>query len=531
VPHRDIAAGQAIAPDGQWIAYTAGGSLWLRKLSAAEAREVPGSDGAVGPFWSPRSDAVVFAVGDRLMKASILGGQPEELCPIAGGDFTGGAWSETEGIVFTLSRANWDGDVLRVPEEGGVPEVYTEADESKGERRLHSPHFLPDGRTLIYSAVTYDDNGGELVIDQDGTRSRVGIGNRVRSPFYSPTGQLLFTRYLGEGDSLWAVPFSLESMSATGEPKRLVDGGDAATAARDGTLLYGLRKAAAQQLVWVDRTGTELGTIGEPMQSTLWTPAISPDGRYVAATLDWREIEVWDTDRSVHTRMTDDDEYGLFAEWAPGGEEVVYSLLSNAGALAMRRFDGSGAPRVLLRLNGVAAPSFSRDGRYLAFYVVDPVTKRDLWAAETSKLDEPFPLLQTPANEAMPRVSPDGKFLAYQSDVSGRWEIYLQPFPRGEGRWQVSVDGGQHVKWSSKGDELFFVSGNDLMSVEVSTDGGVRVGVPKKLFSGADVGTRLSQRRLVEGFYDVAPDGERFVVVKGVREGTNELVLTEGLLD
>jgi Tol biopolymer transport system component len=246
-------------------------------------------------------------------------------------------------------------------------------------------------------------------------------------------------------------------------------------------------------------------------------------------TTDWESLSVWDTERGIETRVTSEGERALFASWMPGSNEIAYALGGGA-ALLVRRADGTGEPRVLLRREGVAGPSFSTDGTYLAFYVVDPETGRDLWAVAMKDLGEPFVLLRTPANEALPRISPDNRYVVYQSDISGRWEVYVQPFPDGEGRWQVSVEGGRNPTWSPAGDEIFFVSGNDLMAVEVSLKPAVRVGAPHRLFSGEAIGTRLSLPTRIESFFDAAPDGRRFIVVQGVGMGTSDVVLAEGVL-
>jgi Tol biopolymer transport system component len=529
-PGRTLDDSQAISPDGEWVAYAAGNGLWIRNLGELEAREVPDSRGATRPFWSPRSDAVAFAAGDRILRASLQGGRPAELCRFSGGDFTGGSWSAVKGIVFTLARANWDGDVLRVPEGGGNPETFTRADPTKGERRLHDPHFLPDGRSLLYTVVTPGSNDGEIAIDREGARTRIGLGNGASLPAWSPTGHIVFTRTTGSDKALWSLPFSLAAFAPTGDPFRIAAGGADASVSADATLVYGLRRPDPQQLVWVDRAGKTLGAIGEPIRSTLWNPAVSPDGRRVAANIDWERISVWDTERGVETRVTGESERPGFASWVPGGDEIAYMLLGGGEGLRVRRADGSGEPRVLLKRPSVAGPSYSRDGAFVAFWVVDPETGRDLWAMATKKPDEPFLLLRTKANEALPEISPDGKFVAYQSDASGRWEVYVQPFPAGEGRWQVSAGGGRHPLWNPQGGELFYVSGNDLMVVEIAGKPAFRVGTPHRLFGGGDVGTSLSLPRYLERFYDVAPDGRRFAVVRGVAMGTSDVVLADGAI-
>jgi eukaryotic-like serine/threonine-protein kinase len=528
-PGRTLHDGQAISPDGQWLAFTAGGALWIRNLAELEPREVPDSKGASRPFWSPRSDAVAFASGGALFKVSRDGGRPQKLCAIPRGSFTGGSWSASGVIVFTAAPANWNGEVLRVPEDGGEPETLTRVDAAKGERRLYDPHFLPDGRTLLYAVVTFDDDG-EIVVDRDGSRTRLGLG-AASGPTWSPTGHVVFTRRSGSEESLWAVRFSLGSLATTGEAFRVMASGADASVAKDGTLVCARRRPEPQQLAWIDRQGKLEAGIGEARQRELNYPSISPDGRRVAAGVADTTV-AWDAERGVETQVTADAERTLHAQWLPGGEEIAYSRASGEQGLWVRRADGTGEPRLLLARRAAAAPGFSPDGKHLAFYVLDPETNRDLWASAVDKPEEAFPLLRTKANEAFPRISPDGTLVAYQSDASGRWEVYVQPFPRGEGRWQVSVGGGRHASWNPRGGELFFVSGNDLMVVDVSLEPRFRSGTPRRLFAGDAVGLNLvaTERGLIERLYDVAPDGRRFVVVRGLGRGTSDLVLADGVV-
>ena len=418
---------------------------------------------------------------------------------------------------------------MRVPHDGGTPEVFAKADGTKDERRLFDPHFMPDGRNLLYSVVTVRSNEGELAFDRDGVRTLLGTGNDTVEPVWSPTGHVLFTQDTGVDSALWALPFSLQTMSGAGEPFRIAAGGAAASATTAGTLVYSLRRPQPHALVRVDRSGQALGVIAEG-RSGLSEPKSSPDGRMVAATVDFRRISIWDADRGVETRVTGEDEDAFHAAWLPGGRlEIAYSRIGSNPGIWVRRPDGTGSARQLFE-GRASNVNVSADGKQLAFYMVAPETRRDLWAKSLDPPGEALAVLRTNANEARPQISPDGKFVAYQSDISGRWEVYVMPFPRGEGRLQISTAGGEMAAWNPRGGELFFVSGDDLMAVSVALDPVLKAGRPQRLFDGKTVGMQLVRPRYLEAFYTVAPDGRSFMVVKGQGMGTSDVVIADGLL-
>ena len=257
---------QAISPDGRFVAYTAVGLALHPQPRRARGPRGEGLErrSAVVLVAAQRRRAR-FATDRALFKVGVAGDAPVELCRLASGEFTGGTWSSAKGIVFTLARANWNGDVLRVPEAGGEPEVFARADPAKRERRLTHPHFLPDGQTLLYSVITLDSNEGELAVDRDGVRTLLGLGNGSVQPAYSATGHVVFARGPETQQALWALPFSLERLAATAEAFRVVANGSQPSVSADGVLVYGRRQTDPQQLVWIDRSGQRLGALGEPV--------------------------------------------------------------------------------------------------------------------------------------------------------------------------------------------------------------------------------------------------------------------------
>lgn len=217
---------------------------------------------------------------------------------------------------------------------------------------------------------------------------------------------------------------------------------------------------------------------------------------------------------------------GNMGAWTPSGDALVF--VYGADLFTMRS-DGSAEPEPIVASEWAEyAPNVSRDGNYLAYYLVDPISGRDLWYRSLEGQGVPQPFLATPAHEVLPRISPDSGFVAYQSNTSGAWEIYVRPFPKGEGRWQVSVGGGVHPRWSRNGHEILYVGDNAMMAVPVETEPTFRPGVPSELFRGADLGTDLLARAHVNTLvYDVSHDGERLVIVQGAGQGTSEIVLVE----
>jgi Tol biopolymer transport system component len=338
------------------------------------------------------------------------------------------------------------GALWEIPVRGGEPRVLLESLE--GDAR--EPHFLPTDAGP--EALVYEAGSRIWVLDlETGERSEIGPGS---APVYSPDGYLIH----GSGDTgepgLLALPFSRAGLEPTGEAFPIAEDGQFASVARDGTLVFldGIR-AAVQTLVWRDRAGEVLETIGQPQQGMV-RPALAPDGQRIAVRASEsgnQDVWIHDLIRSTKTCLTFDERAERTPTWSPSGREVAYWSQDDEGhRLMSTSADGTGEPVVLVEsANVLNAPDWSRDGRYLLYYEINPATRHDIRYIELGAdgaASEPVTFLDSPAGERDPKLSPNGRFLAYSSDESGSSEIYVRPFPDGAGKWQVSVNGGRYPR-------------------------------------------------------------------------------------
>jgi len=330
---------------------------------------------------------------------------------------------------------------------------------------------------------------------------------------------------------LRALPFSLASLEPTGDafPFPISVSGVGASVSRDGTLAYrdDAGGAGSRTLVWRNRAGELLETIGQ-QQPNMEDPALSPDGQWIAVGSEEsgnRDIWVHDLIRSTKTRLTFDEGIEGSPTWSPSGEDITYWNLGSKSSITSKAADGTGEAVALLESVEsevvLYGSDWSRDGRFLVYQQNNPETGPDIRYVELEadgSASDPVTFLATPAGEAAPKLSPDGRFVAYQSDESGRNEIYVRPFPDGVGRWQASVNGAGQVRWGSDGKELYYVEGEAaLMAVSVSTEGAFTLGQPQQLFEASD----LLQPSGATPTYDVSADGQRFILAEPVEEGAD----------
>jgi hypothetical protein len=331
-----------------------------------------------------------------------------------------------------------------------------------------------------------------------------------------------------------ARSLSIDVMEFDGEPFLIDPDGFFPSVSHDGTLVYKTSTGVEgkQQIVWLERDGLIAGTVGEPY-GVIWSMALSPKGERVAISAEWVDIFVHHVARGTTDRLTFDTAADSYPVWSPDGTQVLFSSTrSGVWDFFIKSADGSSEPEHLE--SGPFAdwnPHWSRDGSYVVYHVLGGKTRqRDIWYIEMNLDRTPKTFLETEFDEGAPHLSPDSRYLAYQSDESGRLEVYVKPFPEGEGKWQVSVGGGHHPKWSPMGDELFYAEGATLMAVNVSTEPTFRRETPRALVDSEEAGFLLGVNPwslFNPLLYDVSPDGKRFLVVQNVGGSTDVLILVE----
>ncbi len=518
----------SISPDGKYIVYAAQAAghraLWLRPLNSESARKLEGTEGATGGHWSPDSKIIVFGTDRELKRIPRDGGNPITLCELPGGriPFLGASWS-TDGsrIVFSSGLKLYE-----VAARGGEPELLFEPDESESARSFWAPHFLPSSGAsagLVYTAARGPDNRRVGLLDlKTGERRELGPGD---VPRYSMSGHLIHGPSVGDDTGLWALPFSLESLTTTGEAFPIGEAGEYATIARDGTLAYFDGPAGLlEKLVWRDRTGEVLETVGQP-QEGIESPTVSPDGRLLAfSAIEGANRDIWihDPARGTKTRLTFDEGTENRPAWSPSGKEITYRWAQRDGSylIASRAADGTGEATVLVDAKAnVSSPDWSHDGKHLVYWEIGTDNGRNLrYLKRSGDGFEPTVFLSTPANEASAKFSPDGRYIAYASDESGRREVYVRPFPKASKKWQVSVNGGTQPRWRQDGRELFYVEESTLMAVAVSTEQRFVLGQPQRLFESDDLRLRTVTLGWGSPEYDVSADGNRFLTVTPVED-------------
>ena len=519
----------ALSPDGTHLAYVVsrGGSvqLYLRAMDQLETSAIPGTERGVNPFFSPDGQWVGFFADGKLKKVSISGGAPMILCDAP--QPRGASWGPNDTIVFAPTSSS---GLSQVSAAGGTPQLLTTLDSQEGERSHRWPQLLPDGKAVLFTVATsggtFDE--GRILVQLLETGERRVLIQGGTYPHYLPTGHLVYA----QAGTLLAVPFDPSRLEVTGAAVPLVEGvmqsarGAAQVSFSSvGSLVYlpGGIGEAERTLVWVDRKGGAQPLAAPPRPYL--NPHLSPDGRQLAVEIAAAKRDMWvyDISRETLTRLTFEGIQSQVPTWTPDGKRVTFnSARARSFNLFWRPADGSGAEERLMTSEYNLLPSsWSPDGQMLAFSEVHPTTRLDIWVLPLEGERKPRPFLITQFNESSAMFSSDGRWLAYTSDESGRFEIYVQPFPGPGRKWQISTEGGTEPVWARNGGELFYRSeiGNRMMAVDITTEPTFNAGKPRLLFEGRyDTRVTIGYR----ANYDVTADGQRFVMIKG-EEGQGQI--------
>jgi hypothetical protein len=539
VPTR-VEAPIAITPDGRWVLASPQSSSGLVGVLLDSVRPQQFLDGefVAQPFFSPDSRSVAYfdtqAVNSVLKRAEIAGG-PAQTVSEAPTPIAGGTWGSKGDILFSSQ-----GVIYRVLAAGGDPTPVTVLDESLGEQEHLGPYFLPDGNHFLYVAIGQESAVYVASLDSP---ERARLFAAESKPFYAEPGYILFNR----GGTVFAQPFDADALALTGEPIRVIDGlpmltGAASTPNMANTANYAVSQAGVlvfkaggggaagdpaannpqpRSLIWRDRSGSPVARV----EATGWYMGIdvAPDGRRFAVH---RHEGSGGGDNWVFDPSEDDLTLGRLQRltfdatqenaspiWSPDGTEIAFaSLRDGQVGLYVKSADGTGDERLVYRSAESKAPtSWSPDGTMLVYSAIRQ--GQDIWAVAVDGESDPFPIVATEFNENLGQVSPDGRWIVYQSTETGQAEIYVKQFPDGPAKRQISTDGGLFPRWRGDGAELYYVDARGLWAASIDiTEGALRPGIPRQLFpfTADPSGPHPNSNGFFHRFA-VSPDGRRFL--------------------
>ncbi|HEX4946668.1 MAG TPA: protein kinase [Blastocatellia bacterium] len=504
----------ALSPDGHWFAFTAitGGKvqLWLRALNATEAKVLPGTEGALYPFWSPDSQWIAFFSSGKLKKLQVLGGPAQILCDAR--NPTGGTWNRDGMILFSMISEG----IRSVSATGGVATALTSPNRSGQETAHLSPTFLPDGKHFLYTVMSWKKEKRGIYLGLLDSQLKVRLLEEYSSVLYAPPGFLLFRR----DAALLAQPFDADKLQLRGEAFQVAErvGHNPfflqrlnVSVSNNGVLVLEPHvNRLTKQLHWLDRSGKLLHSFSDWYGST--RPALSPDEkRFVADRRDpvTSTYDLWmaDVSGANASRFTFDIGDARYPIWSSSGSRIIWTSTREDGfRLFQKAANGAGKEEPMSDFKAIAT-DWSRDERFIFFNYGYP-KPGEIWVQPLAEGQQPFLFIQAEGGQTEARLSPDGHWLAYVSDESDRLEIYVQRFPTGGNKKQVSTNGGAGPYWRRDGKELFYyASDGKLMAVPVVSGDSCEMGTAVPLFefrSGSNAPATTS--------YTVTGDGQRFLV-------------------
>jgi Tol biopolymer transport system component len=515
-----------LSPNGQLVAMVLAEAegktrLWVRRLDQDTAQPLPGTDGAMAPFWSPDSQFLGFFTFERrVKKIAVSDGTVETLCDYGADNSYGGTWNRDGAIVFSLGSLG----LYRVPISGGTPaKIPVDGD-------YRWPNFLPDGRHLL--VLSNGAGGGIFALLLEGGPAQSVLPRESSPARYAEPGYILFARR----GNLLAQPFNLRSLQATGNAVTIAasaEPGPLSFSAAQGSMLH--VQASKTQLTWVDRDGNRSSTVGEP--DYVSSPYVSADGKYAIVSVtdpqvQRRKLWLFDFQRGTANPFTFGAGNDAYPVWSPDGQQVAFTSTRENGQedVFLKPVTGGGDEQPLLTQKGdKETDKWSPDGRFLMFdYRTRQGERYDIWILPMFGDRQPFPFIQGKGNDAWAVFSPDGKWVAYVSDELGQSEVYVVPFPGPGGRWQVSKGGGGQIFWP-RGKELFYVANDfQMIGVEFAVQGtNFLVGKSRRLFEEQSAGSSLAGNVDASSSVDVDPDGKRWLMALPVDErNASPLILT-----
>ena len=527
-PYSPYAPALDLSSDGRYLAYVAQASgqaaIYLRPVDQFEAKPVPGTENGIAPFFSPDGDWLGFIADGKLKKVPLRGGPPFAICDVQ--IAAKASWGKNG---FIVVQPIFGAGLSLVPATGGTPSVVTNLDLSRSERAHSSPEFLPTGDALlftIWTGVTFE-RPQIAVLSLKNHQQRVLIDGAT-SPHYVSTGHLVYE----QGGSLFAVPFDIAHLELSGTPVRLSSSPQMSigqiTEAQlalspSGTMAYVPGPDTTdvdRTLVWVNRNG--LAVPVSDMHRPYASPRISPDGQRIAVSiLESGNYQIWiyDLERGTLSRLTH-EKSNAEGVWSPDGKQIAFaSNLTGPTNIYAVSADGNSSPERLTAGQFAQLPSSWSKDNVLLWTEANPTTVGDIWALSPHKNAGPISFRKTLFDEFEPAFSPDGRFIAYVSNDSGTYEVYVQTYSGPYRRWQISTRGGFDPVWAKDGHEIFYILGNKMIAVPVEFQPGFHLGKPQTLFEGICPSAGCIDGRYepgLDGFppYDVSADGKRFLFVK-----------------
>jgi eukaryotic-like serine/threonine-protein kinase len=512
----------AISPDGRFVVFrlnTVDGKelLWMRALGSLEARPLVGTDGAAQPFWSPDSHSVGFFANGKLKRIDVSGGAVQTVCD-APSNYSG-AWGRDGTIVFSRSVTS---GLYRVPASGGTPVQLTTVDPSNNEIEHIWPYFLPDGRHFLFLARNAQPENSAIYVGTLNSKNTTRLLQAHSSVAYAPPGYVLFV----SDNTLMAQGFDADTLELKGDAfpvaertvRNPITGRAMFSISETGVLMLRPGDINNTQLIWFDRTGKQLGTLTPPGGYN--APALSPDEKKVAFTRSDPQTgtapDIWliDPERGTQIRLTTDSAADSFPSWSPSGDRIIFLSTRNGATSIYQKPSNGASPEEPLISSAELKynPQWSPDGQSIIYSQVNSKTNSDLYLLSLGGERKSRSLLQTTFIEAQARFSPNGRWIAYISNETGQFQVYVESFPATGAKLAISIGGGSQPQWRADGKELYYYTPDrKLMAVEVNGDGPTfKVGEARPLFEFRVFA--IDQSFPGNGYYTVTHDGKRFLV-------------------